>query len=100
MWTQHPSTYLQDKTLREWTKRVHQLSKRISTTRSKRKIKELRIVRARIRKRVRLRIKELQRERVNNSTKILEDSKGNKRAFEAQRLLRKGNRKPLQLQDE
>lgn len=42
----------------------------------------------------------MQRERFNTISKILEDSKGNKRAFEAQRLLRKGNRKSLQLQDE
>jgi hypothetical protein len=79
---------------------MHKLTKRISKSRNCGKIRELRIVRARVRKRIRVRIKSMQQERVNEIIKILENSKGNKRAFEAQRLLRKGNRKPLQLQDE
>jgi hypothetical protein len=50
-------------------------------------------------KRPKKRIRELQQLRVDQIAKILEERKGNKRAFEAQRLLRKICRKPFQIRD-
>ncbi len=100
LWNKHPVTYLYGTQLREWTKKMHKLTKRIPATHRKSKQKTLRIVRAGVRKKVRReRIREMQQKRVDDVIKVLEENKGNKRAFEAERLLKKGNRRPNQLQE-
>ena len=48
---------------------------------------------------IKKRIRELQQQRIDQITHILETQKGNKRAFEAQRLLRKSDRKQFKLKD-
>lgn len=100
LWTTHKPNYFEDRLLKDWTKTIKNISKRIDESRSKKRKSKLRRERSQLKYQIRKRIRELQQLRVDEITKILETNKGNTRAFEAQRLLRKTCRKPFQIQDQ
>lgn len=74
--------------------------KTLITNHKQEKKRRLVIKRRDLKTQVRRRIRELQQLIVDQITKILEESKGNKRAFEAQRLLKKTCRKPCFIRDD